>query len=164
MMNRPFDKNIQDRKKSKISMFINRLVEMLPFRGLLDLLSRYATVGAICATVELILFQMLYNMVGLHVMLSNVLAVTIVTVFGFFGQKNFTFRDRERPLRQARLYALMILISYTLDNALVYLFVEILNILPLFAKVLQLGLCFSFNFNYARLVVFHSAATAVSAK
>jgi putative flippase GtrA len=147
-----------------VSQFVYRLVEMLPFRGALELLSRYVTVGAICATVELILFQMLYNMVGLHVMLSNVLAVSIVTIFGFLGQKHYTFRNHERTLRQARLYALMILISYTLDNALVFLFIEILNILPFFAKVLQLGLCFLFNFNFARFVVFHTAETAVSIK
>lgn len=133
-------------------------------RLLFVFLSRYATVGAICATSELILFQVLHKSVGLHVMLSNVLAVSIVTVSGFFGQKYFTFRSWGRSFGQASLYILMLSISFALNNALVFIFVDILSLIPFFAKVLQLGLCFFFNFFFAHFVVFSPSAQVIRVK
>ena len=118
------------------------------------LLVRYMTVGAVSALAEFILFQGLYALAGLPLMVANGLAIGSVVAFGFFGQKRFTFRNGGPAMRQAGPYLLMIASSFVLNNALVYLFVVVLGWPTALAKVLQLGMCFVFNFTVSRYIVF----------
>lgn len=122
--------------------------------GALHTLLRYATVGAASALVELMLFQGFYSFAGVPVMVANVMAICGVVVFGFLGQKRFTFRNRGPALAQARRYLLLVATSFALNNALVFLFAVALGWPATVAKVLQLGLSFLFNFAVSRYFVF----------
>ncbi len=119
-----------------------------------QILLRYATVGAASASVELLLFQGLYSLVGVPLMAANVMAILGVVAFGFMGQKRFTFRNRGPAFGQARRYLLLVVSSFALNNALVYLFAGVLAWPVFIAKLLQLGLSFMFNFSVSRYFVF----------
>jgi putative flippase GtrA len=122
----------------------------------LALLTRYATVGGASALAELLLFYAFVELLGIDVMIANVTAVSIVTVMGFIGQKRFTFRDHGRMTPQAALYLVQVGVNFLLNNGLVYLFTRLMRMPPMFAKPLQLGLCFAFNFSFSRFVVFRT--------
>lgn len=120
------------------------------------ILLRYASVGAASALVELSLFQGLHSLVGLPVMIANVLAICGVVVFGFIGQKRFTFRNRGPISTQVPRYLLLVAASFALNNGLVYLFAVALSWPTFIAKLAQLGLSFIFNFTVSRYFVFGS--------
>jgi putative flippase GtrA len=120
------------------------------------LLIRYVTVGSVSALVEFLIFTGLVERADFPVMLSNVIAVSTVTVLGFAGHKWFTFRDGRTSTPQAVLYLCQVGINFVLNNVLVYLFVELMRIPPVVAKPLQLALCLVFTFSFSRFVVFRS--------
>jgi putative flippase GtrA len=125
------------------------------------LVLRYATVGASSALLEISLFYSFVTWLALPLMLANVSAVCITTVIAFMAQKRFTFRVRGRLTPQTVRYGLQQGINFLLNNALVFLFAQILQLRPLLAKTLQLGLCFVFNFCFSRFVVFRSRTVPV---
>ena len=129
-------------------------------RSQLQVLARYVTVGAASAIVEIAIFYTLVTWFAAPLMVANVVAVCSVTIAGFIAQKTFTFRSRGSITRQAPLYAVQVAINFILNNALVFVFGHLLQIRPLFAKVLQLGLCFVFNFCFSRFVVFRPTTLA----
>lgn len=122
--------------------------------GSFHTLLRYASVGAASALVELTLFQFLHSVAAMPLMMANVLAICGVMVFGFLGQKRFTFRNRDPVMGQAQRYVLLVASSFALNNALVYLFAILLAWPALIAKLLQLGLSFLFNFTVSRYFIF----------
>ncbi len=117
-------------------------------------LLRYLAVGGTSAVCEVLLFQQLYVAVGLPLMVANVISICVVTAVGFVGQKLFTFRQRTHTALQMRLFALMVVLNFCLNNLLVWLLVEVSGLPSLHAKVLQLAVSFAFNFSFARFVVF----------
>src|SRR5258706_15273537 len=98
------------------------------------LLARYLTVGGVSALIEFAIFSGLAGLAELPVMVANVIAVSTVTVLGFLGQKRFTFRDGGRITPQAILYVCQVSVNFLLNNALVYLFAEVMKIPPFAAK------------------------------
>jgi putative flippase GtrA len=114
----------------------------------------YGSIGGTSASVELGLFYLATHVCGLPVMVSNVAAVASVTVIGFLAQKKFTFRDSQRALPQARLYVLMVGLNFALNNAMVFLFAMMAGMPPVIAKMLQLGISFTFNFSFSKFIVF----------
>jgi putative flippase GtrA len=115
-------------------------------------LTRYVTVGGASALTEVLLFYIYLTWLALPLMAANVAAVCSVTFLGFFAQKHFTFRARGRMTFQAMLYVLQLGINFVLNNALVFLFAHVGQLRPIIAKVLQLGLCFLFNFTFSKFV------------
>lgn len=117
-------------------------------------LARYVLVGGASALVEFLAFNALLYLGGLPVLVANLAATAIVVAFSFVSHRRFTFRSRDRALPQVGWYVGMLAVSVLLNNALIFLFVVVLDWPPPLAKVLQLGLCFAWNFSCARLVVF----------
>jgi putative flippase GtrA len=73
-------------------------------------------------------------------------------------QKRWTFRDSQSMRRQLPRYLLMVSLAAVMNNGLMYLFVVVLGVAALLAKILQIGLVFGFTFSFSRLVVFSSQA------
>ena len=135
-------------------------MKLIASRSQLQVLARYVTVGAASAIFEIAIFYALVTWFAAPLMVANVVAVCSVTVAGFLAQKSFTFRSKGAITRQAPLYAVQVAINFVLNNALVFVFGHLLQMRPLFAKVLQLGLCFVFNFCFSRFVVFRPTTLA----
>ena len=135
-----------------------RLVSVFPPRMVI----RYAAVGGTSALIELFLFYAFVTWLDMPLMAANLAAVCLVTIGGFLGQKYFTFRARRWRTPQLVLYAFQLASNFVLNNGLVFLFGEILRLPPLAAKILQLGLCFIFNFSFSRFVVFGPQIAAIA--
>jgi putative flippase GtrA len=117
----------------------------------------YITVGAIAALSEFALFNLFYGAMKMPLMVANLSAIGIVVVFGFLSHKRFSFRDRQAFHRQLPWYLLMFGVALALNNALIYLFIAVLGWWAPLSKLLQIGICFLWNFTFSRLVVFRHA-------
>lgn len=115
---------------------------------------KYVTVGGASAVIELSLFSLFYSLLAWPLLVANSCALGLTLLFHFNMQKHWTFGDRQSLKRQIPRYVLMISIAAVLNNLLIYLFVAILGMHALIAKVLQIGLVFLFTFNFSRAIVF----------
>lgn len=115
---------------------------------------RYVGVGALAASVELLLFTTFYELARWPLLVANCTALAFAVILCFVLQKHWTFRARGRANRQLWLYLFMQSISAVLNNLLMLGFVDGLGIYAPFAKVLQIGIVFIWNYSFCRLVVF----------
>ncbi len=120
-------------------------------------LLRYIGVGALAATVELVLFTTFYELAHWPLLISNCTALAVAVVLCFVLQRIWTFRTREDANRQVGLYLFMQSISAVLNNLLVLGLVESLGIYAPLAKILQIGIVFIWNYSFCQLVVFAPA-------
>ncbi len=123
-----------------------------------QLFLKYIAVGGASATIDFSMFTLFYVMLEWPLLVANSCALVITLFFHFNMQKRWTFRDSQSMRRQLPRYLLMVSIAAVMNNALMYLFVAVLGIAALLAKVMQIGLVFGFTFSFSRLVVFSSQA------
>ncbi len=121
-----------------------------------QLFLKYIAVGGASAAIDFSLFTLFYVMLAWPLLVANSWSLVITLLFHFNMQKRWTFRDSQSMRRQLPRYLLMISIAAAINNGLMYLFVIVLGITALLAKVLQIGLVFGFTFSFSRLVVFPS--------
>lgn len=121
-----------------------------------QLFLKYIAVGGASAAIEFSLFTLFYVILAWPLLLANSCGLVITLLFHFNMQKRWTFRDSQSLRRQLPRYLLMVSIAALLNTALMYLFVAVLGIHALLAKILQIGLVFGFTFSFSRLVVFAS--------
>lgn len=121
-----------------------------------QLFLKYIAVGGASAAIEFSLFSLFYIMLAWPLLVANSCALAITLVFHFNMQKRWTFRDSQSTRRQLPRYLLMVSLAAVMNNGLMYLFVVVLGIVALLAKVLQIGLVFGFTFSFSRLIVFSS--------
>lgn len=123
--------------------------------------AKYVLVGGSSAALEFFAFSLLHGLFGLPLLVANLSSIALVIVFGFLSHKHFTFLNTDRYGRQIRWYIFMLIVSITLNNALLWTFVTIAGWPASISKILQIGLCFMWNYSFSSLVVFpreaHSA-------
>jgi len=107
----------------------------------------YAMVGGICAGLNLAALWLLTSKLGLHYLLSTLLAFITLTPMGFWLQKLVTFRTPRAaaPIEWPRYFATMGS-SLAANLALMYLLVSVLGIWYLAASVLVTALLLAGNF------------------
>lgn len=138
---------------------IDRLIQAFAaalgfFLGDRRLFFTYITVGFITVCIEFFIFNALYGLLGIPLITANLTAIGFVLLFSFFSHKRYSFRDRQAFHRQLPWYVLMLGVSISLNNLLVYLFIAVFEWPAPLSKFLQIGICFLWNFTFSRLVVF----------
>lgn len=124
------------------------------FLGDRPLFLRYLSVGALSALIEFLIFNATFLGLGWPLLQANISALCIALVINFAGHKGWTFRASGAMARQMRFYGLMQAISALLNNLLIYLFIDRWGWDPSLAKALQIGLVFTWNFSFCKLVIF----------
>ena len=115
---------------------------------------KYVAVGGASAVIEFSLFSVCYSLLDWPLLLANTCAIGLTLLFHFNMQKRWTFRDGQSLRRQLPRYGLMIAIASVLNMLLIYLFVAVMDMHPMLAKFLQIGLVFGFTFSFSRTIVF----------
>lgn len=107
----------------------------------------YALVGGLCALLNLVLLWILTSVVGLHYLISTMIAFFMLTPVGFWLQKQLTFRT---PRAAARMewprYAFTMASSFAANLTLMYILVSLLGLWYLAASVVVTVLLLFTNF------------------
>ncbi|MCA9390576.1 GtrA family protein [candidate division WWE3 bacterium] len=107
---------------------------------------RYLVIGLGTLFIEVGLYWVLVNIFDIVYIWASILEFPILFTFNFFGHKFFTFNNKHEPTSQLVRYILLVIVNGIASNALLYLFVDILNINYLIAKFLTIGCIISWNF------------------
>lgn len=107
----------------------------------------YATMGSICALLNLLVLWVLTSGLGLHYLVSTMVSFFTLTPVGFWLQKLVTFRTPRAAARieWPRYFATMGL-SFAANLALMYVLVSLLGLWYLAASVVVTLLLLATNF------------------
>ncbi len=123
----------------------------LVFRGLLGWASdihRYLLAGLLTWILDLGVFQLLHQLVGLWYLHAHIVSRSIGAVACFFLNYYFTFSVGDRSLvKRASRFVPLWVVSFLLSSLLVFSFVEGFELAPLVGKVSAECLVFLFNYS-----------------
>ena len=109
--------------------------------------SVFVLVGGFCLALNTAALWVLTSGVGLHYMLSTIIAFFAITPLGFLMNKVLTFRTRREyaPIELPRYFTAMAA-SFAANIALMYLLVSVLGVWYLAASLIVAVLLVSLNF------------------
>lgn len=113
----------------------------------------YVLVGGGTALLELGLFQLLYELIGLPLEPSNVLATIVATATNFLLNRSVTFKSSSSPVRSAILYCLLFAFNTTVSTLAIGFMVRF-GLPSAIAKVLMQGAVVVWNFFIYRKIIF----------
>jgi len=114
---------------------------------------RYVIVGTSSFALEFLLFAVLHEAASLHVVLSNVLALTGAAVYNFIMSRSWTFKSTSSLLRSVILYLLLFFWNQFFSSwVIVFLMEQGLN--AMIAKIITMAIIVCWNFILYRKVVF----------
>jgi putative flippase GtrA len=114
----------------------------LPFR-----FGAFVLVGGACLAANTVLLWALTSGLGIHYLLSTVLAFAAITPFGFLLNKVITFRTRREYARiELPRYFAAMAASFAANLALMYVLVSVLGVWYLAASLIVAVVLVIFNF------------------
>ena len=124
-----------------------------------SLFVRYVFSGGSAAAIDIFLLYILAEFFGVYYLSAAVFAMTISFIVRFLLQKYVTFEDRDgkSSKRQFAYYSILYAASLSATTALLYFFVEILNIWYMPAQILSILLVAAGCFFIYRLFIFKKA-------
>jgi putative flippase GtrA len=107
----------------------------------------FALVGGLCLAANTVLLWVLTSGLGVHYLMSTVIAFLTITPLGFVLNKVMTFRTRREyaPIELPRYFAAMAF-SFCANLALMYLLVSVLGLWYVAASLAVAALLLVFNF------------------
>ena len=114
---------------------------------------RYLIVGFSSAAIEILLFTVFYYALHIDVVVSNVCAITIATIYNFTLSRKWTFQSVSSLPRSVVLYLLLFTWNQFFSSWAIVVLVD-LGFIALFAKVITMGIIVCWNFWLYRKVVF----------
>lgn len=107
----------------------------------------FALVGGLCLAANTVLLWLLTSGLGIHYLLSTVIAFCTITPLGFVLNKVMTFRTRREyaPIELPRYVAAMAF-SFGANLALMYLLVSVLGLWYIAASLAVAAILLAFNF------------------
>lgn len=145
----------RDRVSRAVSVTPHELVDPKKERwsNLLRHWIRYSIVGMSSAAIELVLFFVLYQVLGFYVVAGNIIAITFATAYNFVMSRKWTFKSGSRLSRTLVLYLVLFVWNQLFSS---WAIVGLMNFgLPtMLAKVLTMLCIVSWNFVLYRKVIF----------
>jgi putative flippase GtrA len=116
---------------------------------------RYLVIGAIAASVDLIIFSVAIYFFNVSWFLSSVFSTIVSTLAGYYLSICFVFQSEVRYKKYQEMLGVIAIsfFAFILHQSLLYFFIEILNVNMILAKVIVIASVFFFNyFSRSRLI------------
>ncbi|MBE9115527.1 GtrA family protein [Lusitaniella coriacea LEGE 07157] len=115
--------------------------------GQLKKLLKFFNVGLFCAGLNFSLLYCLTTLLGFHYLASTTLSFVFINFIGFYLNKNYTFKThKNRFLRELCKYYSVMLSSFFLNLALMYVFVDIFGVWYLHGSLTVTVIFMIYNF------------------
>jgi putative flippase GtrA len=115
---------------------------------------RYLIVGGCSFLLEYGLFFVLLQEYKVHYLIANSIVYSSVSFINFIANRALTFRSQENFKRQLTLYISLILFNFFASNLVLYILSGVLQIKPLLAKIVVMGMVVCWNFVLYKKVIY----------
>ncbi len=115
---------------------------------------KYSITGCTSFVVEYAAFYLIYHFIGLWYIWSNSIAMTLGFVTSFFMNRTWSFKSKANIYRQFVMYGTLFIINLFISNSLMYLFSDIIGIIPPISKIFSVMILTCWNFIIYKKVIF----------
>jgi putative flippase GtrA/VanZ family protein len=123
----------------------------------------YVIFGGFTTIVNMVVYGLFFNTIGLHNLISNAIAWVASVLFAYVVNKIFVFRSRTNSVYQAaREFALFVgarLFSFGVDEAGMWILVDMLNLNGGLSKIAVNVIVLIMNYFFSKLIVFKKTDT-----
>jgi putative flippase GtrA len=115
---------------------------------------RFLGVGAVAFAINMVVFVLTIEWLGIPYLVATVIVFFAGNVWGWVGNRLFTFRSQGRPTPELARYLTVMAISLALNLACMYVLVTVMGLHYLVASVVAGALFLVANFLVHRRVTF----------
>lgn len=116
---------------------------------------RYSMVGGLCALIDYTIFFIALTIFNLNYLYALAASLLITEIVSFILLKHFTFRNKSNQyIKQISKFLFVDSISITLNFILMYIFVGLILVNPLIARIITIFLMWPINFSMHNFFTF----------
>lgn len=116
---------------------------------------KYCTIGAIGAVIDFSIYTILVKYFLIHYIVANIFSISVALLIVYYLQKNWTFQyvthDKSKTFQR---YLTSVVITYLLNNALLFCLVGIFEYDAIFSKIIQILLSTLWGYTLTNFYVF----------
>lgn len=131
------------------------ILHLRKHQKILTQLAKFVIAGVINTAIDWALFFSLYNIVGVNPVVSQAVSFTAATAVSFFINTMWVFNTTKAKTRQRLIIEFFVLnlIALGITTVLIYLFIDIMHMNELLAKVLTTGITMVYNYVTRKLTL-----------
>ena len=118
----------------------------------------YLIMGVLTTLVSIVSYFIFAKVVGINYLVSNIISWIISVAFAYITNKIFVFKNNVKEKKQVFIqiyqFVKFRLLSLVIDVLLMYLFVEIIKMDDMIAKVINQVIVIVLNYVFSKLFVF----------
>ena len=118
----------------------------------------YGIFGVLTTAVNIVMYNLCYNIIGLSNTLSNIIAWIIAVAFAYFTNKIWVFESKSWQWnvvrREAHAFVSCRLATGIMDIVIMFVFVDILCYNAMLMKVISNVLVIILNYIFSKLIIF----------
>lgn len=129
----------------------------------LRVVAKYGISGSIAAASQIGVLAFLVEQINMQFIFAVIYAFIFSAFVAFTLQKFWTFRDRSlnHVHFQMMQYVALVLVAFTLNITLMYIFVGIFNIWYIFAQIITIGMVAVVTFLSNKIFIFNKSTESV---
>lgn len=131
------------------------ILHLQKHQKILAQLAKFAIAGVINTVIDWAIFFSLYNIVGVNPVVSQAVSFTAATVVSFFINTMWVFNTTKAKTRQRLIIEFFVLnlIALGITTVLIYLFIDLMHMNELLAKVLTTVITMIYNYVTRKLTL-----------
>ena len=118
----------------------------------------YLIMGVLTTIVSIVTYFILAKVIGINYLVSNIISWIVSVAFAYITNKMFVFKDNKKGKKQILLQIYQFvkyrLLSLVIDVLLLYVFVELIKMDDMFAKIINQVIVIVLNYVFSKLFVF----------
>jgi len=119
--------------------------------------ARYILVGGLCALADIALLYLFVSHLHIWYLAAAAISFVVVTFFGYFGQKYFTFRDLSKNhKKQITVFFIVAGIGLLINTLCMFLFVSVAGIWYITSNIITKFIVLAWNFLANKRITFKS--------
>ncbi len=113
----------------------------------------YIIIGGITTLISIASFKLL-NLTGMDPLISNVISWILAVTFAYFTNKTIVFKNKDKNSKQVFDFIFYRLVTLGIEEAIIYVMINLLSIDDLLTKVVAQIVVFIANYLFSKLIVF----------
>lgn len=132
-----------------------KILHLTKYQEILTQLAKFTIAGVLNTAIDWGIFFSLYNIFGWNPVLSQAISFTVATIISFFINTVWVFNTTRKKTKQRLIaeFFVLNLIALGITTALIYLFIDIMHMNELLAKILTTVITMVYNYITRKLTL-----------
>lgn len=132
-----------------------KTLHLTKYQEILTQLAKFTIAGVLNTAIDWGIFFSLYNIFGWNPVLSQAISFTVATIISFFINTVWVFNTTRKKTKQRLIaeFFVLNLIALGITTALIYLFIDIMHMNELLAKILTTVITMVYNYITRKLTL-----------